>query len=765
MKDSTFLLYDKPACAWTQALPIGNGTLGGMIYGKVKEETVSLNHDELWTGHPKDTVPDGALEAFQKARALALDGKLRESQDVIESDFMSTWSQAYLPLGDLILTFDGSERKSGYVRSLDLETAIASVSYRQGKRIMRREMFASYPEKMIVIRLTCENGCFDVTAKLDCKLRHKMKSQEGLLVLSGEAPSEHNTNGLSDKQSYSKSDSERGMLFSCAVKADTDGKKHVSGKGIEITGATAVTLCLTAETSFNGWQNNAFTNGKPHLEPCLERLKKDFDYEAVKAAHIADYRALYSRVELDIGSNGKEDVPTGKRLRDFKTDKNDIALYTLLFNYGRYLAIASSRPGSQPSTLQGIWNEKLCPPWHSNYTVNINTEMNYWPVLPCDMLEVNEPLIEMVRDLSVAGERTAKEMYGMSGFVAHHNVDIWRLTTPVAGNAVWAFWPMSPGWFCEHIFAHYEYTLDEKYLRETAYPIMKKAAEFYCDYLVEDRDGYLIAAPSTSPENNFLINGRQCAVSQTTTMTMSIIRELFENCVKASEILGEDGEFAKALKDKLGRLLPFKIGKKGQLLEWYNEEREAEIHHRHCSMLYGLHPAHLITAQGTPELADACRRSLEIRGDDGTGWSLGWKINFWARLRDGNHALRLFDRQLRFKSSTGMNYSHGGGTYENLFDAHPPFQIDGNFGAVSGVCEMLLDCFDCRIFLLPALPDKWSEGSVRGLLAKGNIKVDMTWSKGKLTSYSLTGKGEAHIVYGGQETVHRLDGGTLTVKL
>ena len=337
MKDSTFLLYDKPACAWTQALPIGNGTLGGMIYGKVKEETVSLNHDELWTGHPKDTVPDGALEAFRKARALALDGKLRESQDVIESDFMSTWSQAYLPLGDLILTFDGSERKSGYVRSLDLETAIASVSYRQGKRIMRREMFASYPEKIIVIRLTCENGCFDVTAKLDCKLRHKMKSLKGLLVLSGEAPSEHNTNGLSDKQSYSKIDSERGMLFTCAVKADTDGKKHVSGKGIEITGATAVTLCLTAETSFNGWQNNAFTNGKPHLEPCLERLKKDFDYEAVKAAHIADYRALYSRVELDIGSNGKEDVPTGKRLRDFKTDKNDIALYTLLFNYGSSL--------------------------------------------------------------------------------------------------------------------------------------------------------------------------------------------------------------------------------------------------------------------------------------------------------------------------------------------------------------------------------------------------------------------------------------------
>ena len=415
MKDSSFLWYDKPASVWTQALPIGNGTLGGMIYGKVKEETVSLNHDELWTGHPKNTIRPGSLEAFQKARALALDGKLRESQDIIESDFMSTWSQAYLPLGDLVLTFDGSDRKSDYIRSLDLDTAIASVSYRLGKRIMRRELFASHPDKVIAVRLICENGKFDVTASLKCQLHHKVKSQSGLLVMSGEAPSEHNTNGQSDKQSYSKVDSERGMLFTCAVKADTDGKKHISGKEIEITGATVVTLYLTAETSFNGWQNNAFTNGKPHLEPCIERLSKDFDYEAVKMAHIADYRALYSRVELDIGSNGKNNIPTGKRLRNFKKDKNDIALYTLLFNFGRYLAISSSRPGSQPSTLQGIWNEKLCPPWHSNYTVNINTEMNYWPAEPCNLSELHEPLVRMVGELSQAGATTARLQYGCRG--------------------------------------------------------------------------------------------------------------------------------------------------------------------------------------------------------------------------------------------------------------------------------------------------------------------------------------------------------------
>ena len=762
MRDSSVLWYKKPADYWVQALPVGNGSLGGMIYGGVRQEKIALNHDELWTGHPQDTTRPGAAEAFLNARNLALEGKLSESQKLIESDFQSTWSQAYMPLGDLIIDFDGAKQYRRYRRSLDLDEAVSYVDYEQGVRRMHREAFASFPDKLIAVHITCEGGHFSMNVSLKSQLRNCVETDGSMLIMSGEAPSDNNKDGSTGKWHYLDDDNLRGMLFTSALKIDTDGSVSAGDGFLSVSHATEATIWFTAQTSFNGFDKNAYTDGKPHREPCLENLGRELCYEDIKRRHIEDYRSLYGRVELDLGSSGKDNIPTGQRLREFGKTKDDLGLYTLLFNFGRYLSIASSRPGSQPSTLQGIWNDKYSPPWNSNYTVNINTEMNYWPVLPCDMAPLNLPLIEMLRDLSVAGEHTAKVQYGFDGFVSHHNVDIWRLSTPVSGSAVWAFWPMSSGWLCEHIFAHYEYTKDIDFLRDTAYPIMKKAAKFYTDYLVEDKDGYLIAAPSTSPENNFLYKGSVCAVSQTSTMTMSIIRELFENCIRSCEILGEDKEFANLLSEKLQKMLPFKIGSKGQLLEWYEEYKEVEPHHRHCSMLYGLHPAHLITVDDTPELAQACKRSLELRGDEGTGWSLGWKINFWARLRDGNHALKLFERQLRFKRA-GISAS-GGGTYENLFDAHPPFQIDGNFGAVSGVCEMLLDSVDDRIYLLPALPDKWANGSVKGLLARGGIKVDMEWQNGKLTSYSLCGHGKPCVIYKGTKTVHELNGEKITVK-
>ncbi|HRT81981.1 MAG TPA: glycoside hydrolase family 95 protein, partial [Oscillospiraceae bacterium] len=543
-----------------------------------------------------------------------------------------------------------------------------------------------------------------------------------------------------------------------AAKVETDGKTTHGNKKIYVKEATQAIIYVCCETSFNGWDKSPFTEGKEYIKPCLDKIKADYDYEKLKTDHISDYKSFYDRVRLDLGHSKGPDLPTNERLQAFQKNKDDLALYTLLFNFGRYLKIASSRPGTQPSNLQGIWNHHLRPPWNANYTVNINTEMNYWPVLMCDMPELNEPLIEMVRDISVAGRKTARSYYNAPGFVSHHNIDLWRHTEPVKEGTVWSFWPMSSGWLCRHLYEHYEYSLDLDFLKNTAEPILKAAAEFYLAMLIEDSEGYLIFAPSTSPENTFKFQNRHCAVSQTTTMTMSIIADLFDNYLKACKILSIENDFTKAIADARERLLPFKVGSKGQLLEWYEEMEETEPHHRHVSHLYALHPANLIDTEKTPQLAAACRKTLELRGDDGTGWSLGWKMNFWARLRDGNHALKLLNKQLRFVRSGAFRYFGGGGTYANLFDAHPPFQIDGNFGAVSGIVEMLMFSDDEAVTLLPALPDRWAKGSIKGLRAKGNVKVDIFWEKGKLTEYALEGQGKVTVRYLDNSWAHELKG-------
>ena len=759
-KASTLLWYKKPARAWTQALPIGSGSLGAMVFGKPGKEVISLNYDELWSGPPPKREVKPSYKSFKKARQLAMEGELCKAQDIIEKECMGDWTQAYMPMGDLILDFEDKSKPDSYQRSLDLSQALARVEYTRGEKTFKREAFASHPAKLIAIKLMAENNAtLDFSISFKDQLRVDYEISDGLLLSHGECLSHYvRRKDYSFDVGYKSEDEERGIRFLRAARVDTDGQKTFGRKKIHIRKATQAIIYITCESSFNGWDKLPFTQGKEYIKPCLDRIQADLDYDRLKREHVSDHKSFYDRVELDLGASRGHDLPTDERLLTFQKTKDDQALYTLLFNFGRYLKIASSRPGTQPSNLQGIWNHHLRPPWNANYTVNINTEMNYWPVLMCDMAELHQPLIEMIRDISVAGRKTARNYYNAPGFVSHHNIDLWRHTEPVKEGTVWSFWPMSSGWLCRHLYEHYEYSLDEDFLRETAEPIMKAAAEFYLAVLIEDPEGYLIFAPSTSPENTFKFQGRRCALSQTATMTMAIIADLFDNYLKACEILAIENDFTKDLTQARERLLPFKIGSKGQLLEWYEELPEAEPHHRHVSHLYALHPANLIDAEKTPELAEACKRTLELRGDDGTGWSLGWKINFWARLRDGNHALELLNKQLRFVRSTSFKYRGGGGTYANLFDAHPPFQIDGNFGAVSGIVEMLMFSTDEAITLLPALPDKWQKGSIKGIRAKGNIKLDLVWVKGLLTEYALEGVGEVKVRYKGKTKTHVLDG-------
>jgi len=734
------LWYKHPAKEWVEALPIGNGRLGAMIHGRVDREIISLNEDTLWSGYPRDLNPKNRKECYIKARQLALEGKLHEAEQLIVRELTSGWTQSYLPVGDLLIDFPGSREVSSYTRSLDISRAVADVNYSSGGVNYSREIFATAVDDVILIRISADKpGKVSFSISFESQLKSEVFIKDKYLVLKGQAPSHvepNYSNALEIPVVYSDNDHEKGMLYTAMSKVvPTGGRISYSEKCISVDKADSAVIILNAKTSFAGFDVHPYLKGKEFEAPCMEGLDRAAakGYEALISDHIEDYRSYFNRVRLDLGENDAALLPTDERLYRFKENPDDPSLYTLLFQYGRYLLISSSRQGTQPANLQGIWNNMVRPPWSSNYTININTQMNYFPVFSCALGELNQPLVNMIKELAVTGAKTAADVYGARGFVSHHNTDLWRLSSPVGnkteGSAVYAFWNMSSGWLCRHLFEQYEYTLDTDFLKNEAYPVMKGAAEFYLDLLTEDNEGYLVLSPSTSPENHFKYNGKICSVAVTSTMTMSVIRELFNNCIKASEILGIDEAFADLLKGKLGKLYPLRAGSKGQLLEWDREYEEPDPHHRHISHLYALHPGNEITIDGTPKLAEACRKSLELRGDEGTGWSLGWKINMWARLFDGDRALKLLTRQLKLAETNEVDYTSAGGTYLNMFGAHPPFQIDGNFGASSGIAEMLLQSRDNRIYILPALPSKWEKGSFEGLCAKGRIKVDAKWDK------------------------------------
>ncbi|MCQ2471328.1 MAG: glycoside hydrolase N-terminal domain-containing protein [Clostridia bacterium] len=751
---SNTLWYNHPAKTWVHSLLLGNGSLGAALYGRTDTECVELNLDTLWSGYPDRVAPfDGdPYETFKKARELSLEGKNFEAQELIEKKFSSHNSQFYLPLGKLLITSKSGLKPRKYKRQLDLKTAVHKVTYTLGGKCVESEAFVSAPADVFVMKTKSEGILPDYSYTITNVVKHDVTTDGEFLILKGLCPSEITDDG----EDVYLDGKKKGMEFCAAVKFVTDGEVKFNKNNVSISGAKEITIILGADDSFKKWNE---VPDKEYFEPCKAKVRAaaEVKYETLKAEHIKDYQSLYNRVSLDLGESNKENTVTSSRLLQFLRCKNDIELYTLLFNFGRYLAISASREGSQAMTLQGIWTYKKVSPWRSNYTVNINTEMNYWPLLACNLPELCKPLNSFVEELAESGKETAKRLYGARGFTCHHNVDLWRMTTPVNGCASWLFWNMSGAWFTRHLYEYYEYTGDKEYLRNEAYPVILESAKFCMDILVDDGNGYLIAAPSTSPENKYLDEkGNDVAVSQTTTMTMSIIKDNLQNALNCAEILGDNDPAIDEIKEVLPKLLPFKIGKDGRLLEWYEEKPEEEVKHRHVSHLYGLFPANLIDVERTPELVDAAVKTLKKRGDGGTGWSLGWKINFFARLRDGNHALKLINNQLRYIPNPEVRGR--GGTYPNMLDAHPPFQIDGNFGAVSGIAQLFVQSFGNRVLVLPALPDAWKDGSIKGMLVKGGATVNIEWKDGKLSKLTACGKGEFEFVYGGKSVTVTLDG-------